>query len=114
MEERGSVQPGPEPETGRLVKDGYYEYVSDDGNTYRIIYRADENGFQAQGAHLPQPPAQIPEYEQLRRKHPELFWAENLIVPSQAQFDQQQFIQQPQLDQQSKFDKQPYQQVFNQ
>ena len=75
--EVGEAQPGPLPETGGLSKRGSYSYVGDDGNTYRVDYTAGERGFQPQAAHLPVAPAQIPEYDQLRREHPELFWAEN-------------------------------------
>ena len=75
--EQGQVYPGPEPETGSLEVQGSYSLVGDDGVTYTVTYTAGEGGFQAEGAHLPQAPAQIPEYEQLRQEHPELFWAEN-------------------------------------
>ncbi|XP_037090889.1 larval cuticle protein 65Ag1-like [Pollicipes pollicipes] len=74
--ETGQVYPGPEPETGSLTQQGSYQFVGDDGNTYQVSYVADEGGYQPQGAHLPVAPAQIPEYEQLRIEHPELFWAE--------------------------------------
>ena len=74
--EQGQVYPGPEPETGSIEKQGNFRFVGDDGNTYEITYVAGENGFQPQGAHLPVGPQQIPEYEQLRQEHPELFWAE--------------------------------------
>ncbi|KAF4520084.1 hypothetical protein B566_EDAN014189 [Ephemera danica] len=39
---------------------GSYSYVGQDGQTYTITYVADENGFRAEGAHLPTPPP-IPE-----------------------------------------------------
>ena len=77
-EQVGRVQPGSQPETGSLSQQGSFTYVGDDGVTYTVAYLADERGFQPQAAHLPVAPAQIPEYEQLRREHPELFWAERL------------------------------------
>lgn len=39
---------------------GGYSYKGDNGQTYTVQYIADEQGFRAQGAHLPTPPP-IPE-----------------------------------------------------
>ncbi|VEN58412.1 unnamed protein product, partial [Callosobruchus maculatus] len=35
------------------VIQGRYSYVGDDGQTYEVEYRADENGFMAAGDHIP-------------------------------------------------------------
>ncbi|XP_043242046.1 larval cuticle protein 65Ag1-like [Amphibalanus amphitrite] len=94
VQEVGRVQPGPQPDTGSLEQQGSYEFIGDDGNTYRVDYLANEGGFQPQAAHLPVAPAQIPEYAQLRQEHPELFWAENqgVIINDQQFIQQQQFF----------------------
>ncbi|XP_048003879.1 larval cuticle protein LCP-17-like [Leguminivora glycinivorella] len=39
-----------------LVVEGQYQYTAPDGQVINVIYRADENGFQATGDHLPTPP----------------------------------------------------------
>ncbi|KAG7301212.1 hypothetical protein JYU34_014096 [Plutella xylostella] len=59
-EAQGKVIPGAKPEEGSLQVSGSYSYIGEDGQTYTVTYTADENGFQAQGAHLPTPPP-IPE-----------------------------------------------------
>ncbi|KAJ3633555.1 hypothetical protein MTP99_010494 [Tenebrio molitor] len=38
------------------VISGGYEYVGDDGKTYKVNFVADENGYQPQGDHLPVAP----------------------------------------------------------
>lgn len=35
---------------------GSYSYTGDDGRTYTVNYKADENGFRAEGDHLPTSP----------------------------------------------------------
>ncbi|XP_059057920.1 endocuticle structural glycoprotein SgAbd-3-like [Achroia grisella] len=60
VEQDGRVIPGAVPEEGSLQVAGSYSYIGDDGQTYSITYTADENGFRAEGAHLPTPPP-IPE-----------------------------------------------------
>ncbi|XP_073953271.1 endocuticle structural glycoprotein SgAbd-3-like [Choristoneura fumiferana] len=59
-EQEGRVIPGAAPEEGSLQVSGSYSYVGDDGQTYSITYTADENGYHAEGDHLPTPPP-IPE-----------------------------------------------------
>ncbi|XP_063702528.1 endocuticle structural glycoprotein ABD-4-like [Culicoides brevitarsis] len=46
--------PGTEEEA--QVAQGFYQYIGDDGQVYRVEYVADENGFQPRGDHLPTPP----------------------------------------------------------
>lgn len=38
------------------VAEGHYSYISPEGHPIEVHYTADENGFQASGAHLPTPP----------------------------------------------------------
>ncbi|GAB0088605.1 hypothetical protein DMENIID0001_030620 [Sergentomyia squamirostris] len=47
-------------EQSEQVVSGSYSYTGDDGKTYTVSYRADANGFQPVGDHLPTPPP-IPE-----------------------------------------------------
>lgn len=40
-----------------LSVQGSFYYTGDDGVVYQVVYIADKNGFQPQGAHIPQAPA---------------------------------------------------------
>ncbi|CAB3257351.1 unnamed protein product [Arctia plantaginis] len=55
-EQTGRVFPGAQPEEGSLSVSGSYTYIGDDGQEYTVTYTADENGYRADGAHLPTPP----------------------------------------------------------
>ena len=46
-----------------MVMRGSYQYIGADGLTYQVNWVADENGFQAEAPHLPQP-VEIPYPEQ--------------------------------------------------
>jgi len=60
IEQSGYVKDGPDPEKPIQVIEGSYSYVSPDGETINLKYKADELGFQPEGAHLPTPPP-VPE-----------------------------------------------------
>nr|QGT33355.1 cuticular protein 2 [Microplitis mediator] len=59
-QEEGSLSASENSKDGALVVRGSYSYTGEDGVQYQIVYVADENGFQPQGAHLPTSPP-IPE-----------------------------------------------------
>lgn len=42
-----------------LVSEGTYSYVGEDGQTYTVNWTADEFGFRAAGAHIPEIPEEI-------------------------------------------------------
>ncbi|XP_055380413.1 pupal cuticle protein 20-like [Condylostylus longicornis] len=47
------------------VVNGQYSYTGDDGKQYTVSYKADGNGFQAVGDHLPTPPPQPREIQEV-------------------------------------------------
>ncbi|KAF0307591.1 Endocuticle structural glycoprotein SgAbd-4 [Amphibalanus amphitrite] len=53
--EDGISYPGNEPETGNYVRTGSYSYEWE-GVTYTVTWQADENGFFAEGDHIPKAP----------------------------------------------------------
>ncbi|XP_029161179.1 flexible cuticle protein 12-like [Nylanderia fulva] len=50
---------------------GSYSYTDAEGNTFQVSYVANENGFQPEGAHLPEVPPQIKRALQYIAEHPE-------------------------------------------
>ena len=50
--ENGISYPGNDPETGNYVRSGSYSYEWE-GVTYTVTWQADENGFFAEGDHIP-------------------------------------------------------------
>ncbi|KAJ8891919.1 hypothetical protein PR048_004478 [Dryococelus australis] len=54
-DETGSLEPADNPEDGNVVVvQGSYTYTGDDGVVYTVNYKADKNGYQASGDHIPQ------------------------------------------------------------
>ncbi|KYN08651.1 PREDICTED: endocuticle structural glycoprotein SgAbd-2-like [Cyphomyrmex costatus] len=81
--ERGYPQVGPQGQTE--VVQGSFSYHAPDGTPITIQYTADENGFHAEGAHIPTPPP-IP--EAIRRA-----LAANPPGPDDEKYDRQPFQQ---------------------
>ncbi|XP_014488063.1 PREDICTED: endocuticle structural glycoprotein SgAbd-2-like [Dinoponera quadriceps] len=84
VSENGYPQVGPQGQTE--VVQGRYSYPAPDGTPITVEYTADENGFHAQGAHIPTPPP-IP--EAIRRA-----LAANPPGPDDSKYDQPQPFQQ--------------------
>jgi len=55
--EDGYIKAVADSEYPAQVMSGSYSYTGPDGNIYTITYVADENGYRAEGSHLPVPPA---------------------------------------------------------
>jgi hypothetical protein len=60
-QEAGYVKNFGVPDQETQVAEGGYEYTAPDGSRIVLSYKADENGFVPQGAHLPTPPPIPPE-----------------------------------------------------
>ncbi|XP_017886965.1 larval cuticle protein LCP-17-like [Ceratina calcarata] len=54
-----------------IVTQGQYQYTAPDGTPIQVTYTADQNGFQPQGAHIPQVPALINKALEYIRSHPQ-------------------------------------------
>ncbi|KYQ51946.1 Endocuticle structural glycoprotein SgAbd-2 [Trachymyrmex zeteki] len=83
VSESGYPQVGPQGQTE--VVQGSFSYHAPDGTPITIQYTADENGFHAEGAHIPTPPP-IP--EAIRRA-----LAANPSRPDDEKYDRQPFQQ---------------------
>lgn len=57
-EESGKIETTADGGEG-LRSQGFYQYVGDDGQLYRVDYVADSNGFVPQGDHIPKTPASV-------------------------------------------------------
>ncbi|KAK5646159.1 hypothetical protein RI129_004623 [Pyrocoelia pectoralis] len=81
-QQRGYLKNPGNPQTEAQVMEGSYSYVGPDGIQYTVTYLADENGYRAQGAHLPTPPP-IPEAIQrslaFNAAHPQISGAQGRL-----------------------------------
>ena len=59
--ERGRNKQIPNTEESGMSSSGSYSYVAPDGTFIKVTWTADENGFRAEGDHLPTPPP-MPEH----------------------------------------------------
>lgn len=57
-EESGKIETTADGGEG-LRSQGFYQYIGDDGQLYRVDYVADDNGFVPQGDHIPKTPPAI-------------------------------------------------------
>uniref|UniRef100_A0A1I8P830 Uncharacterized protein n=1 Tax=Stomoxys calcitrans TaxID=35570 RepID=A0A1I8P830_STOCA len=55
-DEAGYLKNAGNPQLEAQVMQGSYSYTGPDGVVYTINYIADENGYRAEGAHIPTPP----------------------------------------------------------
>jgi hypothetical protein len=60
VQEQGYLKNPGQKDLEAQVATGSFSYTGPDGVLYTVTYTADENGFRAEGAHLPTPPP-IPE-----------------------------------------------------
>ena len=102
------------PDGLAITSQGQYSFVGDDGRQYTVRYVADENGFRAEGDHLPTPPP-VPEAIQRSielniaaapNQQPQQFQQQQQFAQPQQQFQpqqpQQQFIPQQQFQPQQR------------
>lgn len=59
-QEEGFLKNVGDKDTEALVQHGSYSYTAPDGTLITVTYTADEQGFRAEGAHIPTPPP-VPE-----------------------------------------------------
>lgn len=74
MQEQGVLKNAGQKDVEAEEVQGSYQYTGDDGQTYSVKYVANENGYHAEGAHLPVAPP-VPEAIarslQWNEQHPE-------------------------------------------